>query len=128
MPITANRPWQKSRAAPRAARVKKELWLAALIVGAGLFVLPAAVYMVGLQVVGEYPAPGGIRALTLNVWADAVRGHPLALILVFGPYGIIQLLRLARRLCRRKQPTVAGGSVFFRRPMAHDHPARTARR
>ena len=81
--------------------IKRELVLAGSLLGLGFFVLPGAVYLVGQTVVGEYPADGGVLALTVNIWADMVRGNPLALVLVLSPYGIVQLLRLSRRLWRR---------------------------
>ena len=81
--------------------IKRELVLAGSLFGFGFFVLPGAVYVVGQTVVGEYPADGGVLALTVNIWADMVRGNPLALVLVLSPYGIVQLLRLSRRLWRR---------------------------
>ena len=84
--------------------VKRELVLAASLMGLGVLVLPGAVYVVGQTVVGEYPADGGVLALAANIWVEAVRGSPLALMLVLSPYGIVLLLRLSRRLWRRKRP------------------------
>ena len=84
--------------------IKRELVLAGSLLGLGFFILPGAVYLVGQTVVGEYPADGGVLALAVNVWADMVRGNPLALVLVLSPYGIVQLLRLSRRLWRRQRP------------------------
>ena len=81
--------------------IKRELALAASLVGVGVFVLPGAVYLVGQTLVGEYPADGGVLALAVNIWVDLVRGNPLALVLVLSPYGMVQLLRLSRRLWRR---------------------------
>lgn len=86
------------------ASIKRELVLAGSLLGLGFFVLPGAVYIVGQTVVGEYPADGGVLALTVNIWANMVRGDPLALVLVFSPYGIVQLLRLSGRLWRRQRP------------------------
>ena len=80
------------------ARARKELILAASLLAFGLLVLPVAVYLVGQQVVGEYPAEGGVWTLALDLWGDAIRGQPLALLLVLAPYGIFQLLRAAVRL------------------------------
>jgi len=80
--------------------IKRELVLAGSLLGLGLFVLPGAVYLVGQTVVGEYPADGGVLALAVNIWAELVRGNPLALALVLSPYGIVQLLRLSRTLWR----------------------------
>ena len=85
-----------------ASRIRKELLLALSLVGFGLLALPAAVYWVGLQVVGEYEAEGGLWALMLNLWSDVVGANPMALILVLSPYFIIQLLRFARLAWRRK--------------------------
>lgn len=83
------------------AAVKRELVVAASLVGFGVLLLPAAVYVVGSQVIGEYPAEGGIAALTVDIWSSAVRGNLSALILVLSPYGVVQLLRLARHMWRR---------------------------
>lgn len=83
------------------ATTKRELVWAGSLLGFGFFVLPGAVYLVGQTIVGEYPADGGVLALALNIWADMARGNPLALILVFSPYGIVQLLRLSCHLWRR---------------------------
>ena len=81
--------------------VKRELVLAGSLLGVGIFLLPVAVYLVGQTVVGEYPADGGMLALAANIWLEAVRGSPLALVLVLSPYGVVQFLRLSRRLWRR---------------------------
>ena len=81
--------------------VKRELVLAGSLLGVGIFLLPVAVYLVGQTVVGEYPADGGVLALAADIWLDAVRGSPLALVLVLSPYGVVQFLRLSRRLWRR---------------------------
>ena len=81
--------------------IKRELVLAGSLLGLGFFILPGAVYLVGQTVVGEYPADGGVLALAVNIWADMARGNPLALVLVLSPYGVVQLLRLSRRLWRR---------------------------
>ena len=83
--------------------IKRELVLAGSLLGLGFFVLPGAVYLVGQTVVGEYPADGGMLALAVDIWADMFRGNPLALVLVLSPYGIVQLLRLSRRLWRRQR-------------------------
>ena len=82
------------------ATLKRELILAGSLIGFGVFILPASVYVVGRAVVGEYPADGGVLALTLNIWADIASGGLTALVLILSPYGIVQFLRLARRLWR----------------------------
>lgn len=83
------------------ATTKRELVLAGSLLGFGFFVLPGAVYLVGQTVVGDYSAEGGVLALALNIWADMVRGNPLALVLVLSPYAVVQLLRLSHHLWRR---------------------------
>ena len=83
--------------------VKRELVLAVSMLGLGVLLLPGAVYVVGQTVVGEYPADGGVLALAANIWVEAVRGSPLALVLILSPYGVVQLLRLSRRMWRRQR-------------------------
>ncbi len=72
--------------------------LAAALLAFGLLALPIGVFLVGQQVVGEYPAEGGVWTLALDLWGDAVRGQPLALLLALAPYGMVQLARVAARL------------------------------
>ena len=79
---------------------RRELVLAAALLGLGVLLLPVAVYVVGQTVVGEYPGEGGVVDLAVNVWLETIRGNLLALVLVLSPYGIVQLLRLSRRLWR----------------------------
>jgi len=79
----------------------RELLLALCLLGLGLFALPPAVYWVGQEVVGEYAAEGGVWGLTLDLWSGVLAANPLALLLVLSPYGIVQTLRLSRRLRRR---------------------------
>ena len=88
---------------PDMPRFKKELILAAIFVGCGLLLLPPAVYWVGAQVVGEYANDGGVWTLMVNVWSDLIHGSLLAWILVLSPYLIVQSLRLARGVGRRKE-------------------------
>ena len=80
---------------------RKELLLAVVLVGIGLFALPPAVFWVGQRVVGEYTPEGGLWDLTLDIWAGLFALNPMAWILVFSPYCIIQILRLARAGRRR---------------------------
>ena len=81
--------------------LRRELLLAAVLVGIGLFALPPAVFWVGQRVVGEYTPDGGIWDLTVDIWTGVLTLNPMAWILVFSPYCIIQILRLSR-LGRRR--------------------------
>ena len=91
-------------------RLGKELLIAIALIGFGLLPLPVLVYWVGTRVVGEYAAEGGLRALIEDIWTDLASGNILAWLLVVSPYLIIQLLRLARVLWRRR-PDVSGVTV-----------------
>jgi hypothetical protein len=81
-------------------KLRRELLVAVVLIGGGLLLLPAAVYWVGLEVVGPYEGEGGLWTLTRQVWSDLGAGSPLAWFLVLGPYGIVVLLRLSMRLWR----------------------------
>ena len=76
-------------------RTNKELRLALQLIGFGFFVLPPAVYTVGLQVVGDYTDDGGLWALTSSIWLEFIRLNPMALLLVLSPYLIIQTFRFS---------------------------------
>ena len=82
--------------------LRKELLLAAALLSCGLLLLPVAVYWVGGRVVGEYSAESGVWGLIWDIWSDLAAGSVLAWILVVSPYLLIQLLRVARALWRRK--------------------------
>ncbi len=88
----------------------KELLLAAALLGCGLLPLPVLVYWVGIRVVGEYSAEGGLWDLIWHLWSDIATGSLLAWILVASPYLLIQLLRLGRALWRYK-PDVSDVTV-----------------
>lgn len=83
-------------------RVGKELFVAAVLLGFGLFALPPMVYWFGTRVVGEYGAEGGLDTLTRHIWTDLADANVFAWLLVTGPFVIIQLLRLARRLWKSR--------------------------
>ena len=90
--------------------LRKELLIAVALLGFGVLPLPILVYWVGTRVVGEYAAEGGLWALVGNIWTGLGNGSALAWLLVVSPYLIIQLLRLARVLWRRR-PDVSGVTV-----------------
>ena len=76
-------------------KAKKEIRLSLRLIGLGFFILPPAVYTVGIQVVGEYPNDGGLWALTSSIWLGVIRLNPMALLLVLSPYFIIQTFRFS---------------------------------
>jgi hypothetical protein len=84
-----------------AASIRKELILAAGLLGAGLLVLPAAVYWVGQQIVGDYEGESGLAGLIGQIWTDFVTFAPGAWVLVLSPYAIVSLLRIALGTRRR---------------------------
>jgi hypothetical protein len=82
---------------------RRELAIGAALLGIGLFVLPAAIYVVGSRIFGEYsPDGGGIMALSEQIWLDLAALRPFAWLLVLSPYVVIQLARGVRRLWRAR--------------------------
>jgi hypothetical protein len=81
-------------------RWKKELILAAVLIGFGLLVLPYMIYFVGLQIVGTYEGEGGALGLMLAIWAALGRGAWAAWMLVLSPYLVVQLLRVTIKIAR----------------------------
>jgi len=85
-------------------RWKKEGILAVIWLGFGLLILPAAIYFVGQQIVGEYEAEGGLRHLTTAIWSGLLRGQVGSWILVLSPYLVIQLMRVVGLIWRILRP------------------------
>ncbi|HEY5623263.1 MAG TPA: hypothetical protein VIV14_05845 [Gammaproteobacteria bacterium] len=83
-------------------RVGKEIFIGLILLGFGFFALPAIVYSVGIRIVGDYGAEGGVDTLMSHVRSDLAAGNIFAWLLVLSPYVIVQLLRLARYLWRAK--------------------------
>lgn len=80
--------------------LKKELVLASSLIGAGLLLLPLAVYWVGQQVVGDYESEAGLWDLLTSIWSDFFSLRLSAWLLVLSPYLTIQLVRLALKARR----------------------------
>jgi uncharacterized membrane protein HdeD (DUF308 family) len=80
---------------------KKELTIAALLLGFGFLVLPIAIYWVGQQVIGEYAPDAGVLDLAEAIWSDLLQLRPSAWTLVLAPYLMVQLVRLAWFTLRR---------------------------
>lgn len=82
---------------------RRELAIGAAFLGVGLFVLPAAIYLVGSRIFGEYSTDGsGMMALAEQIWLDLAAVRPFAWLLVLSPYVVIQLARGVRRLWRAR--------------------------
>jgi len=80
---------------------KRELAIASGMLAFGLFLLPAAIYVVGQQLIGDY-APGlGLLALAESIWIDLLALRLPAWILVLSPYVAVQSVRWVRRVWQR---------------------------
>ena len=77
--------------------VKRELTLAACLIGGGLLLVPLAVYWVGLRVVGNYESDAGLWGLLVHIWSDFLALDLGAWLLVLSPYLIVQLLRVSAK-------------------------------
>lgn len=86
------------------AGVRKELLIAAALLGFGALLLPYAIYIVGQQIVGEYEGDGGPVGLGVAIWTGLVQGQWAAWLLVLSPYVVIQLLRLGALARRSRKP------------------------
>ena len=80
---------------------RREVVIAAWLLGFGLLALPFGVYVVGQRVLGEYGEGLGPMDLAESVWLDLMSFRPAAWILVLSPYLTIQLARGVRRIWRR---------------------------
>jgi len=88
---------------PQAAPWRREMVLAATLVGFGLLVLPFAIYLVGGQLLGDYGADAGAMALAESIWLDLLALRLPAWLLVLSPYVIVQLVRWVWRLWSPKR-------------------------
>jgi len=82
--------------------LRREIIIAAVSFALGFFILPLAIYWVGRELIGSYSpdASAGALALAESIWADLLRLRLAAWVLVLAPYGLVQLLRVTRRLWR----------------------------
>ena len=84
-------------------RTVKESLLALALLAFGLICLPALIFLVGRQVVGEYE--NGMLDLYEAIADALIDGNGFAWILVFSPYLTVQLLRFG--LWLRRQGRIA---------------------
>lgn len=74
--------------------LRRELaWLSVLL-AFGVLVLPAIVYAVGVQLLGEYRPDGGLGLFYRDLYAAAGEPEPWAWLLLGGPYLGVMALRL----------------------------------
>jgi len=84
----------------------RELLIFGLLLFAGLVLLPLCIYIVGVNIIGEYSPEAGMSGLLLAIWGDLARARIGAWILVLSPWMVIQLIRLCVRLWRGGQRTI----------------------
>jgi hypothetical protein len=85
-----------------ASALRFELVLGVTMLAFGMVALPVAVFWVGQLVIGEYESDAGLSGLLGAVWDGLGTGSLPAWLLVLSPYVVIQLLRLAFNLTRRR--------------------------
>ena len=87
--------------------LRREALLLLIMGGFGLLVLPALVYLVGEQLLGEYRPDAGMGVFYGDLYAELVALSPFAWLLVLGPWLALQFLRLLwwplRGLLRRRK-------------------------
>jgi hypothetical protein len=76
------------------SRVQRELIFLSISLVLGLFVIPAAIFLVGSAVLGPYAGGGNLAALLKNFYKALGDGAPSFWLVAAGPYVLIQLLRL----------------------------------
>ena len=83
-------------------RVVKEMLLALGALVFGLLCLPALIFLVGQQLVGEYEA--GLLGLYEAIGAALAEGKWYAWVLILWPYLTVLLLRFSLWLRRHRRP------------------------
>jgi hypothetical protein len=86
--------WEHYR---RAHGAEREIMTLALCLAAGIFVLPALIWLVGRAVLGPY-AHGSVLALWHDYLQGLATGSTAFWIIALGPYALVWLLRGGRRL------------------------------
>ncbi|MFU8896023.1 MAG: hypothetical protein ACNA8J_06510 [Gammaproteobacteria bacterium] len=74
--------------------LRREALVAAILGGFGLLVLPALVYLVGQQLLGEYRPDAALGDFYTDLYGHLGAASPWAWLLVLGPYLAVQTLRL----------------------------------
>lgn len=80
-------------------RWRRELRIAALLLGFGLLVMPFLVYLAGVLTLGPYE--GGLPAFLASLFVAFFTAAPSAWLLVAGPYLLFTAVRFLTRPIRR---------------------------
>jgi hypothetical protein len=101
-------------------RLRREALVLAVVGGFGIAILPALVYLVGQQLLGEYRPDAGMGAFYADLYGELGRLNPWVWLLLMGPYLSVQLLRLLWLPLRRRDaapppPTPPGDSNSSKR-------------
>jgi hypothetical protein len=88
--------------------LRREMLVLTVFGGFGLLALPAMVFIVGQQLLGEYRPGAGMGVFYADLYRHLGAMEPFAWLLVLGPYLAVQLLRLLwlplGLLTRRRPP------------------------
>lgn len=82
------------------SRPKFELMTFGLALAAGLFVMPALIYLAGRYTLKEY-ANGGVWALYFDFFKGLFEPRPSCWIVVIGPFVFLSFFRLCRLALRK---------------------------
>ena len=82
--------------------IRRELiWLAVLL-PLGFLALPAAVFTVGVELLGEYRPDGGMGRFYADLYSATGAGDPWAWLLLLGPWLGVTAIRLLWRPLRAR--------------------------
>lgn len=84
-------------------RILAELTVFALLLVAGVILLPGLIYLVGKAIFGDY-GPGGLLGFYAGLQAEFRAGEPVVWFLLLSPYLLWQALRLTVLGFRRLRP------------------------
>jgi hypothetical protein len=84
--------------------LRREAFVLAGFGGFGLLILPALVYLVGQQLLGDYRPGATVGTFYADLYSQLGAFSPWAWALVLGPWLAIQLLRLLWLPLRRATP------------------------
>lgn len=85
-------------------RLRRELWLFAILAAFGWLLLPALVYLTGQVLLGEYRPDGGMGRFYADVYGALAGPGPWAWLLLLGPWLLVMAVRaLAVPLFRDRQ-------------------------
>lgn len=94
MPAIAPEPADIAEASPNRHRLRFELILGSALLAVGLFVVPAAVYLVGNALLGAYGENATLGVFYADFFGDLASASGRAWTLALGPLVLISWLRL----------------------------------